>query len=324
MPAVEQTDPRVHQQRLQSFQKVPSTPNPPASYSNPYPSNRSTKKEPVHLPYKTASPDFTDLPSQHASTGLRADTSYTPRYYGRNRLRGFPMAAYYGADFHIFPPLRHRASSEGRYHKNQQQLPQLSVVPALKHNRVQQRPHAVEIFSIPQPVVVKRVEVSLHDVQQTTKRIRPNSTETQENSPHRVTPEPKPKEPTPVRESGTSFPLKSVDLNKGLNAASAIRKRMHNDAHGAHGTLEAALATKCDPNIVSLSHLPLREVYLRPDPTTGAEQATKRDKTIRILRWLKDLKYLDEKTLQRGRSEVERTRFVLPEIKESVVTAAFT
>ena len=112
----------------------------------------------------------------------------------------------------------------------------------------------------------------------------------------------------------TNVPLKSVDLNKGLNVASAIKRQSKNRV----SPLEKAFAVREDSNVMTLRYLPLKEVYLKPDTTASKKQALKQqqDKTIRILEWLKDLKYLDEKTVQRGRQEVERTQFQLPEIKE--------
>lgn len=121
-----------------------------------------------------------------------------------------------------------------------------------------------------------------------------------------------------------SLRLKSIDLNKGLEAASA---RYGNDAN-----LTIALSRKqvCkrqnvpvtrEMQVVSLSHLPLREVYLKPESGSTRELASRqhRDKMMRIMNWLKELNYLNEEDVERGRVEVEKTHFQLPEIKDSAL-----
>ncbi|XP_076813524.1 uncharacterized protein LOC143460053 [Clavelina lepadiformis] len=300
---------------------------PAASYPSSQVSGKSPKKEPVHLPCTSANPEFADLPAQNPGVQgghLRPETSYpTPRHNGiRQRLPGFSMAAYYcGNDVHILPSLRN-----SRLSRNSQMLPQISVVPALKHNRLHQKQRfAMNNHShTPQPVSVKRVEVSLHEVQ-----TKPNarnaaaSPDEIENFP--MTPKFEIKNATAAGAGKdiVNLPLKSIDLNKGLNAASAIKRRTRESARKRVATLEESLASKNDTNVLSLSHLPLKEAYLKPDSVTSKEQASKQqqDKTIRILKWLKELRYLDEKTVQRARLEVERTHFQLPEIKESALSA---
>ena len=180
----------------------------------------------------------------------------------------------------------------------------------------------------PKPVVVKRVEVSLHEVQQTPRLVSgtPSASQDGENQTS-ASPRLNLKEKMQsvqqqhaARET-PNIVLKSVDLNKGLNAASAIRKRSPAGPKRCSLPLEKVLASKETTHVVSLGHLPLREVYLKPETTAGKEQAfqEQQNKNIRILNWLKDLKYLDEKAVQRGRSEVERTQFQLPEINESAL-----
>lgn len=184
----------------------------------------------------------------------------------------------------------------------------------------------------PKPVVVKRVEVSLHEVQQTSRLASGSPAPSQERENHpiqapAVTVSPKldfrGKKSVPSLASPKDVPLNSVDLNKGLNDAAAIRKRDVNLKGRCAQSLDEALAAKVDVQVMSLSHLPLKEVYLKPDPTSGREQASRQqqDKTIRILNWLKNLNYLDEKAVQRGRSEVERTHFQLPEIRDTTLFA---
>jgi len=202
---------------------------------------------------------------------------------------------------------------------------------ATKHIRSsQKRGAAAEFFQrgSPIPVSIKRVEVSLHQVEPKNKEmgtVAPNTSPREEFENFAITPKVeiyKPVKSTPtIPKEVTNVPLKSVDLNKGLNLAAAIKRRAKNRV----SSLEKAFTVKEDANIMTLRYLPLKEVYLKPDTTTSKKQALKQqqDKTIRILEWLKNLKYLDEKAVERGRHEVERTQFQLPEIKEPVLNAAY-
>ena len=114
----------------------------------------------------------------------------------------------------------------------------------------------------------------------------------------------------------TNVPLNSVDLNEGLNIASAIWRHARKNMKNRVATLEKSLFIKGDSHVAPLNYLPLREVYLKPDTTQSKKQALKQqqDKNTRILQWLKELKYLDENAVVKSRLEVEKSNFQLPEI----------
>ena len=200
---------------------------------------------------------------------------------------------------------------------------------ATKHIRSTQKRGGASDFiqrGTPVPVSIKRVEVSIHQVQPKNKEmgtIAPNSSPREEFENYAVAPKVEVHKSSKnfVPKEITNVPLKSVDLNKGLDVATAIKRRAKNRV----SSLEKAFASRDDKNIMSVTYLPLKEVYLKPDTATSKKQALRQqqDKTIRILEWLKDLKYLDEKAVQRGRQEVEKTQFKLPEIKEPEIAGYF-
>ena len=173
------------------------------------------------------------------------------------------------------------------------------------------------------PVSIKRVEVSLHQVQPKNKEtgdIAPVSTPREEFENITATPKVEINKNNRVSPKEINVPLKSVDLNKGLDVAAAMKRR--GAPQNRISSLEKAFASRDETQVMTLSYLPLKEVYLKPDTTLSKKQVLKQqqDKTVRILQWLKELRYLDEKTVQRGRLEVEKTQFQLPEIKEPALT----
>lgn len=194
---------------------------------------------------------------------------------------------------------------------------------ATKHKRSShKRGTGTEInhSTTPQPVSVKRVEVSLHQVHKRNKTSSGNALSPPEDHENLTAP-PKVdfnRNLSNGTKETTNVPLNSVDLNKGLNIASAIRRRARENMKSRVATLEKSLAAKEDPHVLTLNYLPLKEVYLKPD-ITSKKQALKQqqDKTARILQWLKGLKYLDESTVNRSRLEVEKSNFQLPEINDS-------
>ena len=124
-----------------------------------------------------------------------------------------------------------------------------------------------------------------------------------------------------------SLPLKPVDLNKSLDIISPVLRKRQNTGKKDYPSLKHNLDIKT--NFIhkrdiydrpTTHHLPLKEAYLKPDTLSAREQASRQhhDKTTRIIKWLRNLNYLDEKAVQRGRIEVEKTHYELPEIKVPV------
>jgi len=336
-----------------SRRKTQPSPSNHSIYSNKTHGGKglNPKKEIVHLQYKTANPDFTETPSYHGKQqGVRPDSSYTPRYANRSRVRGLSMAAYYGGtEYQPIAGLRSRvlSTADSRYGRASRQLPQLSVLPAPTQLRKEVQlpaaptPDAMNIpFPTPEPVSVKRVEVTLHEVQQHENNSKLAANKNQQSTavaeytklPPRTATTPRNREESTLFVNPKmindvfSLPLKPVDLNKSLDIISPVlRKRQNTGKKEYSGAKHAAAKTtfihKRDIyDRPKTHHLPLKEAYLKPDTLSAREQASRQhhDKTTRIIKWLRNLNYLDEKAVQKGRIEVEKTHYQLPDMKVPV------